>query len=392
MNFVESLESTHEFAAISNLLFDRTSHTTKSFLNETIKNIVQDVNIGSTTWINGEQADAIRIAVQDCCQTSYQGAGGSAANTIAGLRAFGAKVSISGSLAEDYFEELYTTSLKERGIIHRPTPPQNPSLGSGTCTIFITEDDSGTSERTMLTNLGVSGEVILSDADIEFIGSAKWLLVEGYLFEPESTYNSMCRAAQKMKDNKKKVAITLSADFCVRKNLKLINEFITEYADIVVGNNTEAMILTGSPTPGESSKILQKRGLTGAVTCGNMGAFVFDQESVCFIPSPKVEEVVDTTGAGDQFFAGFIFRLFQGGTIQEAGRFGAECAGNVIKTWGAQPANNPKLQNPETSLLDEQLNETSEESNSSSPSMLTVEEENLEVEVEEEILEEVYSE
>lgn len=340
--------SAADFIAISNLLFDRTSHASIDIVNDKIRQIIKNNKekesdtedlVGKTKWINSKQANAIRIVVQKHCNTMYQGAGGSAANTIAGLSALGAKVTIIGALGNDEFAKLYKKSLTKRKISYIQTPARNPKSGSGTCTVIITKDDKGLSERTMLTNLGVSSEIILSNENIAYIEKAKCLIVEGYLFSPENTYKSIYKAAKHMKDNGKKVAVTLSADFCVKDNFNKINAFIDAFADIVVGNETEAQILTNTKSPQDAASCLQKRGFVGAVTCGNKGAYVFDKNEICFISSPKVNnnEVVDTTGAGDQFFAGFLYKLFNNHSIQEAGTFGAYYAGEVIKQWGAQP-------------------------------------------------------
>lgn len=249
------------------------------------------------------------------------------------------EVGIIGALANGALKKKYIASLKEKGIKHRLTPDQDESRGSGTCTVLITTNDKGVSERTMLTNLGVSGEIIVSEEDLCWLTAAQCLLVEGYLFRPESTYESICCAAQRMKSAGKKVALTLSADFCVSENRDKMLDFIKNYVHIVVGNETEAQLLTGATSPEMAAQILQRQDYQGAVTCGPNGAYVFDKTGVFFIESPAVpaEHVKDTTGAGDQFLAGFLYELFNGRPIKHAGERGAFCAGEVIKQWGGQP-------------------------------------------------------
>ncbi|MDP3371329.1 MAG: adenosine kinase [Candidatus Paracaedibacteraceae bacterium] len=331
-----------QIVAISNLIHDTTSSTTTEFIANEVSTIIENINIGSTTWINGTQAEELNQAIQHThCKKEYEGPGGSAANTIAGLKALGMEVGIIGALAADILGNEYIASLNAKGIKYRLTPAQNKKRGSGTCTVLITENEAGISERTMLTNLGVSGEIIVSEEDLLWLTTAQCLLVEGYLFRPESTYESICYAAERMKSAGKKVALTLSADFCVSGNRDKMLDFINSYVDIVVGNETEAQLLTDASTPEMAAEILKEKKLKGAVTCGANGAYVFDETGVYFIDSPEVsaERVKDTTGAGDQFLAGFLYELFNDGSIQNAGKTGAFCAGDVIKQWGGQPHN-----------------------------------------------------
>lgn len=323
-----------KFVAISNLLYDQTFIIPFDSLNTSISTIVPHMKIGSTTWIDAEQAQKLSDEMTQY-SVQYKGPGGSAANTVVGLKHHGEEVGLIGSLANDGLGELYVKSLEEKKIQYRITPIDDHSPGSGNCTVLVTHENI--SERTMLTNLGVSGKVIISDEDLEWLSRAECLIVEGYLFQPECTYQTICKAAAKMKKNNKKVALTLSADFCVSNSLEEMMDYIQSYVDIIVGNENEMKELTQVDSPLKAAFILSDLGLTGAVTCGNSGAYVFNSTRIIFISCPSVTNVIDTTGAGDQFFAGFLYGLFNNKELGAAGHVGAYRAGQIVQLWGGQP-------------------------------------------------------
>lgn len=328
-------ETPPKFIGISNLLYDTiVRNDDKNSLELTIRNIIPDMTADSTTWISADQSQLLQEALQNY-REDYIGPGGSAANTIAGLKFLGEEAGVIGALAEDEIGKLYKSSLERKNIQYRITVVQDHALGSGNCTVLI--KDNIRNERTMLTNLGVSGDINLSTEDLNWIAQAECLIIEGYLFQPLSTYNSICLAAKQMKDHQKKVVLTLSAEFCVKNNLDNIKSYIDAYVDIIIGNDQEMQLLTNEEKALDSACLFQRKGLTGAVTCGCTGAYLFNPDQVIFIPPPAVDEVLDTTGAGDQFLAGFLHGLFSGQSLNDSGLKGAHHAGQIIRSWGGQP-------------------------------------------------------
>ena len=319
------------FVAISNLLRDTLYHTNDKFLTD--NNLPQ----GQTLWVNATCAAELQAIAENMCQKIQSGPGGSAGNTMVGLSNLGLNVGLIGSLADDALAQVYIQSLNEKSIQYRLTPAQDQNLGSGTCSVFVTTNAYGNVERTMITNLGVSGDIRLSSEHINWAANAQCLLIEGYAFEPEATYASICKAASMATDYGNYVALTLSADFCVKKHRTKINKFIDKYVGILLGNESEAMELTGTSDPLDAATAFKNKKLSGAVTCGSKGAYVFNESDIYFINPPAVAKVVDTTGAGDQFAAGFLYELFRSSSIINAGQMGAYCAGEVIKHWGAHP-------------------------------------------------------
>ncbi|MES2252997.1 MAG: adenosine kinase [Pseudomonadota bacterium] len=347
--------------AISNLIGDVFYETDDKFIED------QNLPKGNTKLINAVEAKTLEAAIESAgCTLVKRNPGGSAANTIAGMNGLGLSVGLLGTLGEDATAIDYKSSLDEKGITYRLTEAVDKARGSGSCSVFITKTETRTHatypvlayffphyndsklqttvERTMATSLGVSGEIQVSEQDITWASSAKFLLVEGYLFSPEMTHASICKIAERTKANGNHVALTLSAEFCIDRNATQIKNFITKYTDIIVGNNKEVQKLTGTDNPYTAACTLREMMMEastneakGAVTCGPEGAYVFDETEIYFIASPTVDEVVDTTGAGDQFAAGFLYELLQTKDIIRAGQLGAYCAGEVIQGLGGHP-------------------------------------------------------
>ncbi len=292
-----------------------------------------------TYLIDSDEANRLAALAQSAGYAEiYSEAGGSTGNSAVTLGNLGLGVILMGTLADDILAESYKASLEKNGINYRLAPPQESHLGSGICTIFISENDRGGFDRVMYTSLGVSGNFRLSQEDIEEAAKAKCFLAEGYSFNDKTpdTHQSVQSVADKAIENGNLVALTLSADFCVEYFATLIHAFIRDYASIIIGNESEAKILTHTEDALSAVKNLKAQGKSGAITCGSAGAYVYDETGIYFISCPDVDpsEVLDPTGAGDVFAAGLIYELLEGKSIIEAGQIAALCAGEVIKVYG----------------------------------------------------------
>jgi sugar/nucleoside kinase (ribokinase family) len=341
--FAADIEKPLHFVAVSNFICDHIYETPNSFITD------QNFKKGDTTLINAAQAKDLESDISASkLPILLTNPGGSAANTAIGAKILGLDVGVIGTLTKDPQGNGYVSNLVKKGIEYRITPPQEQERGSGTCWIFVTETEKMASdglvskekERTMLTSLGVSGDIRVSQENIDWASTARILLIEGYLFSPPTTYESICNIAKATKENNNMVALTLSAEFCVTRNQHEITKFIQEYADIVIGNNNEVQKLTDASNNYQAVLRLKSMAKKGAVTCGPEGAYVFDAAGIYFISSPAVaqEAIIDTTGAGDQFAAGFLCELLQSNNIIRAGQLGAYCAGDVIQVLGGHPS------------------------------------------------------
>lgn len=323
----------HDVSTITNCIHDIFFKVDRAFME------ANALQTDGTNLVDAEEAKRLYDLAQKAGYTEvHSEAGGSTGNSVVTLRNLGFDVSLMGTLADDSLGELYKASLERNGVKFRSAPSQQNHLGSGTCTIFISENDSGGFDRAMYTSLGVSGDIRLSPKDIDEASKARCLLVEGYSFNTSTTYDSVRRVAEKTIANANLVGLTLSADFCVSCFGSEISSFINNFASIVIGNESEAKILTGTTDALSSVKIFREQGKRGAVTCGSKGAYVFDATGIYEIKSPYVDVVLDPTGAGDVFAAGLIYGLLEGKSIIESGQIAALCAGEVIKVYGGHTA------------------------------------------------------
>ncbi len=321
----------HEMSTITNCIRDTFYRVEQSFLTD------NNLETDGTYLIDSKKANRLAALAQSAGYKEIYGeAGGSTGNSVVTLRNLGFNVSLVGTLANDPLGKLYKASLKKKGINYRPAHSEQNHLGSGTCTIFISKNDSGGFDRAMYTSLGVSGDIRLSPEDIDEASKARCFLAEGYSFNTSTpaTYDSVRRVAEKTIANGNLVALTLSADFCVSCFGSEISSFINNFASIVIGNESEAKILTGTTDALSAVRIFREQGKRGAVTCGSKGAYVFDATGIYEIKSPYVDVVLDPTGAGDVFAAGLIYGLIEGKSIIESGQIAALCAGEVIKVYG----------------------------------------------------------
>lgn len=336
LSFATSFEEkSHDVSTVTNCLTDRFFKVPRHFLTELL-------STDTGGLIDGTKADRLySLANSSGYKEIHNEAGGSTGNSAVALKNLGFTVCLLGTLANDELGMQYKQSLEKHSIDYSTAtcPPEMNALKSGTCTIFISENDTGELERAMFANLGVSGYIDLSAKDIEMAAQARCFLAEGYSFNTSTpiTRESVLKVAAAAKEKGNLVALTLSADFCVTYFAEGINAFIDEYASIVIGNESEARILTANPDNTlEAVKALQARKKKGAITCGSAGAYVYDETGIYFISCPNVdlEKVVDPTGAGDVFAAGLIYGMLSGKSIFEAGQIAALCAGEVIKVYG----------------------------------------------------------
>ena len=332
-SFTSKEERALDISTITNCIHDTFYKVSRDFLKD--NGLITD----GTSLIDSKEAERLATLAENADYPEiYSEAGGSTGNSVVTLKNLGLDVCLIGTLADDPLAESYKSSLEKKDILYRPVPPQQNELGSGTCTIFISKNENGGFDRAMYTSLGVSGDIQLSPENIEEAGKAKCFLAEGYSFNNATprTSDSVRSVAAKTIANDNLVALTLSADFCVEFFLTQIQAFITDYASIVIGNESEAKILTHTEDALSAVKRLKAQGKRGAITCGSRGAYAYDATGIYFISCPNVDPtaVVDPTGAGDVFAAGLIYGLLAGKSIVEAGQIAALCAGEVIKVYG----------------------------------------------------------
>lgn len=260
--------------------------------------------------------------------------GGSAANTLSGLANLGHSTALVARTDLDELGSQYLADLTRSGIaVYRPEVPHQ--LGTGRCLVMVTPDG----ERTMATWLGAASELTVDAKALAAASSAQIVYTEGYLYDLEHTKKEIDLTLRRAYDAGALVCFSLSDPYCARRHREEFLELLAEPVSVVFSNHEEAAILAQSADLDTIISFLRKLGLSGAVTLGKDGALVFDESTQAIIPARSVSKVVDTTGAGDLFAAGYVHGLLtlEPGDISGCGRFGVVCAGEVISHFGARP-------------------------------------------------------
>jgi sugar/nucleoside kinase (ribokinase family) len=263
---------------------------------------------------------------------SHEIAGGSAANTMVGLASLGGSGLFVGKVKDDRLGQSFAQSLTDTGI-HYATRFANAGPSTACCLIAVTPEG----QRSMNTFLGASRELAPSDIDEKAIASTAILYVEGYQWDAPESKIAITKAMDATRKGGGKVALTLSDPFCVERHRKELMDLYKTRVDILFANEEEAKALF---EVNEFDDVLQHvRHWPGvaALTRSAKGCVVASGSEVHVIDAVPVPRVVDTTGAGDQFAAGFLFGLTHGRHLAECGRFGVVAAGEVITHYGARP-------------------------------------------------------
>jgi sugar/nucleoside kinase (ribokinase family) len=258
--------------------------------------------------------------------------GGSAANTIAGLASFGAKCGFIGRVAADQFGGIFRHDIRSLGVAY-DTLPVHQGEPTARCLIFVTPDG----ERTMNTFLGASLGFAPADLDVSLIEAAKIVYLEGYLFDREEAKKAFKEAARLARESGAKVALSLSDAFCVDRHRADFRKLIRDGADIVFANEKEITSLYEVNSFEEAADAALADCELAVLTRSEAGSVIAaNGETITIAPEP-VREVVDVTGAGDLYAAGFLYGLTQDLPLQTCGELGSLAAAEVIGHIGARP-------------------------------------------------------
>src|SRR5271169_3583659 len=259
--------------------------------------------------------------------------GGSAANTIVGIAGFGARTAFVGKIKDDQIGRLYAHDVRAAGVAFE-TKAASGGPATGCSYILVTGDG----ERTMNTYLGAAQELTPSDIDAAEIAASKIIYLEGYLWDPNSAKEAFVKAATLAHGAGRQVALTLSDSFCVdRYRDEFLGLMRKGTVDLVFANEAELHSLYQTSDFDTALKELRKDTKLGIVTRSEKGCVVAAKDGVTAVGAFPIEKIVDTTGAGDLFAAGFLFGLVRGTGHENAGRLGALAAAEVIQHIGARP-------------------------------------------------------
>jgi sugar/nucleoside kinase (ribokinase family) len=312
----------YDVAAIGNAIVDVIAPADDAFLS------ANKLDKGAMMLVDAEQSAALYAKMAAGVETS----GGSAGNTIAGVASFGGKAAYLGKVAADKLGETYTHDMRAIGAHFAPTPLVG---GPATAVSMINVTPDG--QRTMCTFLGASVEFTDADVDKDVIEGAKIVYLEGYLFDAEPARRAFAKAAALAHGSGRMIALTLSDGFVVERHRAGLMGFIEGQVDLLFANESELCALFQTDDFDAALEALRPHVKLAAVTRSEAGSVILSQGERLSVKAEAVQKVVDTTGAGDQYAAGFMFGLSRGRPLQQCGQLGSLAAAEVISHYGPRP-------------------------------------------------------
>jgi len=315
-------ETVFDVVGIGNAIVDILAHVDDAFL------VRQGLHKGTMTLIDAEAADRLYAAMPPAIERS----GGSAANTLAGVASFGGRGAFIGRVRDDPFGRIFTHDMRAGGLTF-DVPPATTGAPTARCLIAVTSD----AQRTMGTHLGACVELVPEDVAEPLIASARITYLEGYLWDPPRAKEAFRKAVRIAHGAGRSVALSLSDPFCVDRHHAEFAALVEQEVDILFANEAEIIALTGAKDFDGALQAVRGKVKTAALTRSEKGAIVLSNGEVHVVDAIRVKEVVDTTGAGDLFAAGFLFGHARGRAPAACGRLGALAAAEVIGHLGARP-------------------------------------------------------
>jgi adenosine kinase len=321
---------------IGNAIVDVIARTEDDFL------VKQGMRKGTMALIDEARAAAIYDAMGPAIEIS----GGSAANTIVGVASLGARAAFVGKVKQDLLGRVFAHDIGAAGVDFA-TPPAATGPSTGRCYVLVTPDG----ERTMNTFLGAAQDLHPGDIDPDAIASARITYLEGYLWDPPHAKEAFVKAAKIAHAAERTVALTLSDVFCVDRHRGEFLDLIRSGAvDVVFANERELHSLYETADFDAALAALRQDARLAVITRSEKGCLVVTREETDAVPAVPVDRVVDATGAGDLFAAGFLVGLARAADYRTAARLGALAAAEVIGHLGARPETSLKALAEENGL------------------------------------------
>ncbi len=293
--------------------------------------IALDLIKGTMALVDHDRSQAI----YDTMGPSTEASGGSAANTVAGVAALGGRAAFLGRVADDTLGMAFTHDIRSIGVAFDPVPTTAvPGKAvTGHCLVLVTED----AERTMATHLGVASDFASSDLHGGHLSSAQVLYLEGYLWEQPQAKAAIREAIDLAHRHDSAVALSVSDPFCVEHHRREFLDLLTGELDMLFANEDEVKMLFDVSEFDAAVDAVAETGVLAVLTRGAAGSVVVTASGPVVVQAAPVEQVVDTTGAGDLFAAGFLYGITNGLSPEESARLGGVCAAEVISHVGARP-------------------------------------------------------
>ncbi len=311
-----------DVVGIGNAIVDVLAHADEAFLARF------ELTKGAMTLIDSDRA----ATLYDNMAPAVECSGGSAANTIACLASLGGQGAFIGKVNKDQLGDIFCHDIRSLGITFE-TAPSTGGTSTARCLIFVTPD----ADRTMQTFLGACVELSPADIDPDIISSAKITYLEGYLWDPDAAKQAFIEAADLAHNAGRLVALSLSDPFCVDRHRDEFRDLVEQHIDVVFANEDEICSLYQVDKFDDALQRVRGHCKIAALTRSEKGSVIVSGDEVHVVDAEPVSQVIDTTGAGDAYAAGFLFGLTQGKPLDECGRLGGIASAEVISHFGARP-------------------------------------------------------
>lgn len=310
-----------DVVGIGNAIVDVIAQAEDSFLdrNGLIKNEMRLMDAAEAERLYGQMGPGLEMS------------GGSAGNTMAGIASLGGRGAFIGKVADDQLGRVYRHDIRAAGVTF-DTADLTDGTPTGRCLILVTPD----AHRTMSTFLGACNKLTPADVDAATVQAAQVTYLEGYLWDPPEAKEAFLKAAQIAHAAGRKVALSLSDSFCVHRHHDSFLALVEGHVDILFANESEICALYGTDWD-EAVRAVAGHCEVAVLTRSEKGAVIQAGGESHAVPAMTFGPVVDTTGAGDLYAAGFLYGYTNGKPLPEAGRLGAMAAGEIIGHFGARP-------------------------------------------------------
>ncbi len=315
-------ENRFDVVGIGNAIVDVLAHADDRFIGE------NDLIKGTMSLID----EAMAEAVYDKMGPGIECSGGSAANTIAALASLGSSGAFIGKVKDDQLGKVFRHDITSLGIAFE-TAPDNDGASTARCMIHVTPD----AQRTMQTFLGACVNLGPDDIDEDMIAGSSITYLEGYLWDPEHAKQAFRKAARAAETSGRQVSLSLSDPFCVDRHREDFLDLVKNHVNILFANEEEIISLYRVEKFADALQAVRADCDIAALTRSEKGSVVVRGDEVHIVDAEPVEKVVDTTGAGDAYAAGFLHGLTQGLPLDECARIGGICSAEVISHVGARP-------------------------------------------------------
>ncbi len=314
-------DTTHDVIAVGAAIVDIIARVGDATLE------AQDLSKGAMTLVDEAGSTALYNALGETTERS----GGSAANTIAALGALGRRAAFIGKRRDDTFGDIFAHDIRSTGTVFT-SPAATEGEATARCMVMVTPD----AERTMATYLGVSGDLGPDDVDTDAVAGSGILYLEGYLWDKPAAKDAFRRAMEIAHEAGRKVALSLSDPFCVDRHRDSFREIVASDIDVLFANEAELLSLYQTDDLEAALTAVAGDVAIAAITRGPDGAVIVSGDERIAVPALPVAALVDTTGAGDLFAAGFLNGMATGHPLDVCGAMGCTAANAVIQVLGAR--------------------------------------------------------